>query len=64
MGRCQRCTNCREPKCYEGLRNIGIYYNGLKQYDKALLYYEQALEICPGDAELQLIIAKLRKEIK
>ncbi len=64
MAGCQRCTHCREPKCYEGLRDMGIYYYGLKQYDKALSFYEQALEICPNDVELQLIIAKLRKEIR
>lgn len=64
MGRCQRCTHCREPKCYEGLRDMGIYYHGLKQYDKALRYYDQALEICPSDAELLVATAKLRKEIK
>lgn len=64
MSGCERCTHCREPKCYEGIRDMGIYYYGLKEYDKALSYYEQALEICPTDIELQLAIAKLRKEIK
>lgn len=64
MGECQRCTHCREPKCYEGLRDMGIYFHGQKQYDKALSYYEQALEICPSDAELLVATAKLRKEIK
>lgn len=64
MSGCQRCTHCREPKCYEGLRDMGIYYYGLKQYGKALDCYEQALEICPSDPELQLIIEKLRKEIR
>lgn len=64
MGDCQRCTHCREPKCYEGLRDMGIYYHGLKQYDKALFYYEQAAEICATDMELMLVIEKLRKESK
>ncbi len=64
MGDCQRCTHCREPKCYEGLRDMGIYYHGMKQHDKALSYYEQAREICPSDSELMVVTAKLRKEIK
>lgn len=64
MGVCQRCTHCREPKCYEGLRDMGIYYHGMKQYEKALSYYEQAREICSSDPELMVVTAKLRKEIK
>ena len=64
MGECQLCTHCREPKCYEGLRDMGIYYHGLKQYDKALSYYEQAMEICPSDTELLVVTTKLREEIK
>lgn len=64
MGECARCTHCREPKCYEGLRDMGICYHGQKQYDKALMYYEKALEICPSDAELILATMKLHKEIK
>lgn len=64
MGACQRCTHCREPKCYEGLRDMGIYYHGMKQYEKALSYYERAREICSSDPELMVVTAKLRKEIK
>ncbi len=63
MSECHRCSHCREPKCYEGIRDMGIYYHGLKQYQKALEYYEQAYAICP-DIELGLVIEKLRKEIK
>ncbi len=59
-----RCTQCCEPRCYEAFRDKGIYYHGIKQYGKALECYEKALEICPGDLELMLVIAKLRKEIK
>lgn len=61
---CLRCTHCCEPECYEAYRDMGIYYHGLKQYEKALSFYEHALKICPSDSELILAIAKLRKEIK
>lgn len=61
---CNRCTHCREPKCYEAFRDMAIYYFGMKQYEKALSCYEQALEICPSDSETLLAIAKLRKEIR
>lgn len=60
---CNRCTHCCEPKCYEAFRDMAIYYFGMKQYEKALSCYEQALEICPSDSETLLAIAKLRKEI-
>lgn len=64
MSDCQRCTHCTEPQCYEGLRDMGIYYSAMGDVEKALLCYGKALEICPCDLELQLAVAKLRKEIK
>lgn len=64
MSDCQRCTHCTEPQCYEGLRDMGIYYSVMGDVEKALLYYGKALEICPCDLELQLAMTKLRKEIK
>lgn len=59
-----RCKHCREPKCYEQCRNMGLYYLGGKDSRKeALNHYEKALEICPHDLEMQEMVKKLRKEL-
>lgn len=64
MGGGYRCKHCREQKCYEQCRNLGLYYLGMKDSKRnALNYYEKALEICPYDLELKEMVKKLRKEL-
>lgn len=65
MGDGYRCKNCRNPKCYEQYRNMGLYYLGFDRGRKAeaLEQYEKALEICPYDLELKEMVKKLRKEL-
>jgi len=65
MGEGLRCKHCREPKCYEQYRNLGLYYlNDKNSRGNALENYEKALEICPHDLELKEMVKKLRKELK
>lgn len=65
MGEGYRCKHCREPKCYERHRNLGLYYlrPGASDRKKALENYERAQKICPHDLELIEMIKKLRKEL-
>lgn len=64
MGEGYRCKHCREPKCYEQYRNMGLYYIGMKDGKaNALENYEKAIEICPYEQELKEMIKKLRKEL-
>lgn len=65
MGEGYRCKNCRNPKCYEQYRNLGLYNLGFGSGRKedALENYEKALEICPYNLELTEMVKKLRKEL-
>ena len=60
-----RCKHCRNIRCYEKYRNLGLYYLGLSRDRKkeALENYEKALEIRPYDLELKEMVKKLRKEL-
>lgn len=42
----------QEPKSATSLAAIGDIYSALKQFDKALPYYEQAFELTPNDSQL------------
>lgn len=65
MGNGYRCRHCRNPKCYEQYRNLGLYYLGFGDTRKedALENYEKASEICFYNLELKEMVKKLRKEL-
>lgn len=48
-----------DPKQFKAHRFLGHLYSNLKQYDKARMYYEQALQLNPTDSKLNSYLASV-----
>lgn len=59
-----RCQGCRHGMCYDALLDMGFYYEGRKEYEKALEYYLKAYEINPFDLEMEMSIATMKKQLE
>lgn len=60
----RKCNTCDFAKCHEASYRIGIYYERKTDYEKALEYFQEALDINPSSVEYRDAVAKIRKKMK
>ncbi len=58
------CNSCDYAKCHEASFRLGKYYEIMKDYDKALQYYIEAMETVPYEYEYKKAVEDLKKKMK